>query len=236
MSTLKDVCPFFGLDDTHRIYGVFKDFQTLLAAVIALVAAAIAYLSAQRAARTQAKTAFAIQKQQFEETKATEDRARLQRECTMIIALQVKFELVERYINLRLRRISQIEENCKKAQLPAAGYLVDDDLPLWIFLRDLKPISSIVAAYDIDKEEISNLRPTGQAIYYSLHSLVSNYDARHEDVISLTKLISPKILYVEGLDRLKDAAMATMSFIEEQGPRLEEVRERLSKEFETDIR
>jgi hypothetical protein len=232
MSAFKDVCDLFGVDDTHRMYGVFKDFQTLLAAVIALVAAAIAYLSAQRAARTQAKTALRVQKQQFEETRATEERARIQRECAMIITLRVKFELVERYLNLRLTWIEQIKKYCDKAPIIDEGYLVDDHLTLWIFFRDVKSISDEALIYDIGKDEISNLHPRNQTLYHSICSLVSNYDRRHADTVSLTLTTSPKTIYAASLAFLKEAATETIDFISVQRPNLEEAIETLCKEFE----
>src|SRR6516225_8774900 len=69
----------------------------------------------QKAAHTQAQTALTVQKQQFEETRAAEERTRLQRECAMIITLRMKFELIERQLNLRLTWVEQIEKHCTKA-------------------------------------------------------------------------------------------------------------------------
>jgi hypothetical protein len=234
MSTVTDVCNFFGVNDTHHVYGIFKEFQTILAALIALVAAAIAYSSTQKAARIQANTALRVQEKQFEETRATENRTRLQHECAMIITLQMKLELVERYLDLRLTWIEQIEAHCDKAPIIDEGYLVDDHLALWIFFRDAKSVSDEAMIYDIDKDEIANLRPQNQILYHSVCSLVSNYDRRHSDTVSLTLSSSPKIIYVSSLVYLKEAATDTIDLIKEQRPSLEEAVETLCKDFEAD--
>jgi hypothetical protein len=156
----------------------------------------------------------------------------------MIITLRMKFELIERQLNLRLTWVEQIEKHCTKAPIIDEGYLVDDDLALWIFFRDAKSITEEAMIYDIEKQEISSLLPSDQITYHSVCSLVSNYDRRHAASVSLTltAATSPKTIYAASLAYLKESATDTINFINERSPSLKERVETLRKKFEADRR
>jgi hypothetical protein len=109
---------------------------------------------------------------------------------------------------------------------------VDDHLALWIFFRDAKSVSDEVMIYDFNKDEVANLRPQNQTLYHSICSLVSNYDRRHTDTVSLTLSTSSKTIYAASLVYLKEAATDAIDLIKEQMPSLEEAVETLCKEFE----
>src|SRR5258708_6014092 len=120
-----------GRGDAMPLYDLAKDFQPLVAASVALGAAITAYRSTQAAARKQSETALTVQKQQFEQTEAREERARRQRELAMLIRLRMKFEIMGLLLADRMIWIRQIENQFTKAS-GGSGYIVSDH-PVWVY-------------------------------------------------------------------------------------------------------
>jgi hypothetical protein len=158
------------------LYDTAKDFQPLIAAVVALAAAITAYLSTQAAARKQSETALAVQQRQFEETKVKEEQAHRQRELAAMIRLRMKFELIGVLLTDRLGWIKHVESHCPSVEGQGDVYLILDHLRIWQWFRDARSIVKEGEIYDNKDQDIESLEPTYQVVYHSIHRLVSSYD------------------------------------------------------------
>jgi len=191
-------------------YNLIKDFQPIIAALIALIAAAIAYRSTQKAARTQSTTAFTIQKQQFQDAKAKEADANRRRELATIIRLQMKFELMNVLLSDRLTWVEEVENQCMEKEQTGL-YVIPDNFLIWTYFIDARSIIKEAEVYNARDQDLENLEPSYQVIYHSLHRLVSNYDKSHADAVTLAEANNPKTIY---LPHVKHAIEDAVSFIQ----------------------
>jgi hypothetical protein len=191
-------------------YNIVKDFQPLVAALVALAAAITAYLSTQAAARKQSETALAVQQRQFQEKNIEEEQAHHRRELAMMIRLGMKFQLMSNLLADRVDWIKTVEERCSPVQDEPDVYLIPANIEIWQWFKEARSVVKEAEIYDSKQEDIEYLDPTYQVVYHSLYRLVSSYDKLQADAVSLAEARAPKAVY---LGHAKNAAREAIDFI-----------------------
>jgi len=177
-------------------YSMAKDFQPLVAALVALAAAITAYLSAQASARKQSETALSVQQRQFHEKNIEEERAHQRRELAMMIRLGMKFRLMSSLLSDRLEWNEYIEEKCSPVLGRPSYYAIPAGLEIWQSFKEARSVIKEAEMYDSKQEDIEHLDPTFQVVYHSLHRLVSSYDKLQADAVALAEARSPKCVFL----------------------------------------
>src|SRR5438067_12957515 len=104
-------------------YELLQDFQPLIATFVALGAAIIAYLSVQRAAGTQSRTARETTERQIAHALAKEDENELKRRTAFLIMVGSRLRALASSLQ---RRIGTLEIFCEFARWDEHNVFISD--------------------------------------------------------------------------------------------------------------
>ena len=198
-------------------YDTAKDFQPLVAALVALAAAVTAYLSAQASARKQSKTALEVQKRQFQDKRVDEEQTHYRRELAVMIRLGMKFHLMNVLLTDRVNWIKHVKDKCSPVQDEGNVYLIPNGFEIWQWFKNARSVVKEAEIYDSKEEDIQYLDPKFQVVYHSLYRLVSSYDKLH-DAVALAEARSPKAV---DIDDTQKAATGALDFIDDNSVKID---------------
>jgi hypothetical protein len=159
------------------IYTALKDFQTLGAAIFVVVAALIAYYSAQSVAQAQARASQEMAESQFSSALAKDDEIQRKRYLAFMIMLSLKFHTIKTELAARRSMIAAFKDAAKLTN-DGNTYVLESAPHHWAAIARMTPLRDESGFADVHWEELSALDPFDQQVFHTAGVLVDSCDKK----------------------------------------------------------
>ena len=165
----------------HDLYETAKDFQPILAAVVALLAAGGAYLASGK----QAITAMSTLKSQLGEARRKEADEILRLRCAETIRIEHATGTVAKYLKIKEVSLASVLKERLQAvdgmlKLGPASYT-------WEYLLTLGPVMDRAPGLVASLSDVSHASLVSQKLFYGVSALVDGADERFQTLVDFTK-------------------------------------------------
>jgi len=166
-------------------YEILQDFQTLIAALVALCAAIIAFSSAQLVARTQSRTARETTERQIAHALAKEDEHELKRRSAFMAVLSSRFRALNMAFHDRLNALNGFREFVK---VDDDGVYITTHAGLhWTRISALKPLREESWFASLKWEDVSMLDAPNQTLLNLIMVRIDDVDKIFATICELAR-------------------------------------------------